>query len=416
MIDGTLHCSGGVVLNNNAVITGNGNGVVDLEGTTHLYTQTNLDMTKITLTGSAVNSPIYAYSNNSGHVSLTDCVVSGCSAPDRGTLRTGLHASMTLSNCLIESNSAPYGAKCALVLGGTKLTISGSTIGDDQDIQLGPGAVCFNGTNIMRSVLSPHFSDSQGSGTVTISSGAILDLTGNTNTTPINPGGGVTFAPGGATVIASNGTPYMMGGVTVPKLGNTNVVNLNSSHCVLLSGTTTIVSNCTITGGVAQSVAGAYRGGAFHTISGSVLSATNCIISGNTTTSRVGDAIYQAGGWLYASNCAISGIGTINSYLGIQHFTGCTIEGYTALQNNAATTYLHGGNTIIGNTIIGTSIVIEGVNTLQNCSGTGSATISSGASINLASSIIMSGGITVQTGGCTVNGAVIPSGTSAIAS
>jgi hypothetical protein len=44
---------------------------------------------------------------------------------------------------------------------------------------------------------------------VTIASGAILDLTGNTNATPIAPGGGITFGAS-VTVINSAGSSVLL--------------------------------------------------------------------------------------------------------------------------------------------------------------------------------------------------------------
>lgn len=59
------------------------------------------------------------------------------------------------------------------------------------------------------------------------------------------------------------------------------------------------------------------------------------------------------------------------------------------------------------NTILGKGVVAAGT-------ASATVTISSGASINLTNSIINpggTGGITVLTGGCTVNGNAIPAGT-----
>ena len=55
--------------------------------------------------------------------------------------------------------------------------------------------------------------------TVLISSGAIIDLTGNTNATPINPGGGV-IVDDGCTVINSAGASVSITGGTYAQINN----------------------------------------------------------------------------------------------------------------------------------------------------------------------------------------------------
>jgi hypothetical protein len=56
-------------------------------------------------------------------------------------------------------------------------------------------------------------------GSVTISSGAVVDLTGNSTTTPIAPGGGV-VVDGGCTIINSAGTSVHINGGTYTKINN----------------------------------------------------------------------------------------------------------------------------------------------------------------------------------------------------
>ncbi len=84
-----------------------------------------------------------------------------------------------------------------------------------------------------------------------------------------------------------------------------------------------------------------------------------------------------------------------------------------------ATLTLQGGNTV-GIIVDGSgcSVEISGSNAIEqitsrNATQFGTVTISGGASINLTSSIAPggTGGITVLTGGCTVNGNAIPAGT-----
>lgn len=96
------------------------------------------------------------------------------------------------------------------------------------------GLVTFAGSNSIPTIID-------GQGSVTLTSGATLDLTGNTNTTPINPGGGITFASGGATVYPSAGSAsaYMLDNVTLPtgaKLTNTNAIDLGGKALTVFNG------------------------------------------------------------------------------------------------------------------------------------------------------------------------------------
>ena len=138
-----------------------------------------------------------------------------------------------VSGCVFSSNA---------VSRDIRLTQAGSVIVKDctfadNKLNLYPESACtfmLAGSNSMQGYCN-------GSGSVTLTSGAILDLTGNENETPINPGGAITFESGGATVLYSSGAvsgSYMMDNVTLPagaKLTNTAVVDL-SGVTVNISG------------------------------------------------------------------------------------------------------------------------------------------------------------------------------------
>ena len=69
--------------------------------------------------------------------------------------------------------------------------------------------------------------NSTSSGSVAIASGATLDLTGNTNATPINPGGGITFGAN-VTVINSAGSSVLLNGGeagSCTKINNDGTIN-----------------------------------------------------------------------------------------------------------------------------------------------------------------------------------------------
>lgn len=223
--------------------------------------------------------------------------------------------------------------------------------------------------------------------TVTLASGAILDLTGNTNATPIAPGGGITFEQGGATVLYSSGAvsgSYMMDNVTLPagaKLTNTAVVDLNSASVQLTSATTISASGATFANGSATrysvSSSGTDLGGVIYLYSigakavfsdctftggnaafGGVCTVrlgsaggftrepdavfSNCIMSGNRATETGGCIAAMNGGYVkltgcYATNNRVSGGGAPffanGGYLWFEGFKG---NNYTVLRGGSS--------------------------------------------------------------------------------
>ena len=201
----------------------------------------------------------------SGTVIASSCTFANCSATYGGsvaTITTG--ARVTLNNCIASSNSTGYGtifAKggelaisggtytgnivtngggCAVITNGTvsvtDAVISGNkatvgTTSNTNDFRMNnaggnlyleggctvgliygvAGTVTFRGSNNVTSVY--------GGASVVISSDAILGLTGNTNPTPINPGGGISVV-GGCTVINSAGASVSIAGGTYTQINN----------------------------------------------------------------------------------------------------------------------------------------------------------------------------------------------------
>ena len=76
------------------------------------------------------------------------------------------------------------------------------------------GKTMMHGSNVLSGKIEAV---SGAPGSVTISSGAIIDLTGNSNATPINPGGGIVVS-GGCTVINSAGASVSIAGGTYTKI------------------------------------------------------------------------------------------------------------------------------------------------------------------------------------------------------
>jgi len=386
-------------------VTGAGSeSVINLGGTQfNLAINATMTASGVAFTGGATGgSPILLGSSTTA--TFSGCVFSGLFSPDRGTIRTLNGAITSLVGCLVEDNSSPSFGNCALVTSSSVLIINGSTIGEGQDIQLGPASVVFSSENHMLAPLTRHFSDSGNFGTVTLTSGAVLDLTGNTNATPIAPGGGVTFDPGGATVLYSSGAvsgSYSIDNVTLPsgaKLTNTNVVDLGGKNIVVPYidvGIYSYASGCVFTGGSNTTNEG---GGAVLIGYGRSAFFDNCVFSGNS--SLYGAAIRQRYNGSFAS------------------FSGCTFSGNvgasgTLTADYSATTILNDCTFATGETIIlsnAAKVELVNSNTIVDISGTsGTVTISSGASINLTSSIAPggTGGIQVVGGTCTINSVIV---------
>lgn len=388
-------------------VTGAGSGsVIDLGGTyVNISSGTTASASGCTFTGGAHSGGDTggAFSVG-GRLTLSSAVVYGNKAVYGG----GVYCSngvVDLVNTAVSGNTGTYAADISIQNGGA-VNVSGGTIGKVGFLN-GANQLFVSGSV---SVTQVSAYGTNASGTVTISSGAILDLTGNTNATPIAPGGGITFEEGGATVLYSSGAvsgSYMMDNVMLPagaKLTNTAVVDLNGKHiaqakdCIisgaiisggantdyggglnLWSNGTATISNTTFTGNSAN-----FLGNAVAVNSSNVLSATNCVFSGNTGV---------------ASRGAVGLVRNASVFL-----SGCTFD------NEEIVTYTPSGENAF--------VYLSGNNTIyrirkESTSGGILVTISSGASINLTGYIssYINGSIQVVGGTCTVNGVTVEPGT-----
>ena len=201
------------------ILTGGTAGVVDAQYALGGMTVPNLgNMNVIPLSGAhvAVSSGTATASNaifsggsgtngggiavvNGAIVTLTDCTVAGCTAQSYGKGMYLSRGTATLSNCTLETNGDASQPEI-VVRASSTLTVSGGSI---RRIDLYDGTASIAGTVTLGAVSATANTDG---GPLTISSGAILDLTGNSNATPIAPGGGITFEAGGAKVKWGSGT------------------------------------------------------------------------------------------------------------------------------------------------------------------------------------------------------------------
>ena len=182
-----------------------------------------------------------------GSAELRNCIVSGnvASAGDwnnngGGGVCIRTSASCRITGCTFSDNhTGPYNdyqaGGAVLVSTDASLTIEDSVFNETQCIaflEYGTKAkVTINGSFKTLATITSGFNGSGGK--VFLASGAVVDLTGNSNATPIAPGGGITFEEGGATVLygSSGGavSSCTISGATVPTIGNAGNVIVTSS-------------------------------------------------------------------------------------------------------------------------------------------------------------------------------------------
>lgn len=166
---------------------------------------------RVTITGYTAitgRGAVSVSNNNSSvvqNVALEDCTITGCSAYGYsvgGALFISVansNTTVTLSSCRIYGNT---GVNAPIFGGGGQLVLKGSEI-EDQTV-LNSTNVSFVASNSLKSTILPL---SGYSGTVTFTSGAVLDLTENPYDTPVAPGGRITIpASAVVTIIGSDGT------------------------------------------------------------------------------------------------------------------------------------------------------------------------------------------------------------------
>jgi len=104
--------------------------------------------------------------------------------------------------------------------------------------------------------IAGNVAEISGSATVIVSSGAILDLTGNTNATPIDPGGGITLYGGainsGTKIIGSAGSATQTRTFEDVTISGTSISNIGAIYGATISDVPTYgyVLTYTTDGGV----------------------------------------------------------------------------------------------------------------------------------------------------------------------
>jgi hypothetical protein len=206
-------------------VTGAGeSSVIDLNHTQAFSAQgawNNCVVSGVTITG--------GYKSGNGGIGIiqyskqtyVNCVFSGNTATaNGGAFRISTNSIVTFDGCtFVDNSAASYGGNSlsvaahavAPVIRNCKLLDTDTSVLVDLNT-----AVTFQGSNTLVGIV--RYTGS-GGGIVTITNGAIVDLTGNTNASPIAPGGGV-IVDGGCTVINSAGASVNIAGGTYTKIHN----------------------------------------------------------------------------------------------------------------------------------------------------------------------------------------------------
>ncbi len=245
-------------------VTGAGEtSVIDLGGTNvvpNKNTTVRVSGANITGGAAAIGGAFYV---SSASVYLGDTTISGNTATTNGgAFYMGPSGYLEASSCTISGNVTNNHGPDGFTRFSTAKFIDcvlGTLATGDGNIEIA------NSCTVDVITTSPD-----AAGKVVISSGAIVDLTGNTNATPIAPGGGITFEAGGATVLYgdSAGTPTssaVIAGATVVSLGNNGAVNIGSGS--VLTPIDVVFSGCSVSGA---------NNGSYRTISGAVASIVDC--------------------------------------------------------------------------------------------------------------------------------------------
>ena len=180
---GTTASTSGCLLSGGSTTTTNGGAIVCEQ-------DTELTLSGVVLTGNLASRGGAIMNGRRGIINVISSVISGNSVTNTSGLAQDIYAT---------TESAT-------------INIYGSTVGN---ITITAGAITLT-DNCRIDKINTFLTYS---GTVTLTSGAILDLTGNTNPTPINPGGSV-IVDGGCQVITSAGSTVSIPGGTYTKINN----------------------------------------------------------------------------------------------------------------------------------------------------------------------------------------------------
>jgi len=148
---------------------------------------------------------------------LHSATVTGNSGYNGGGIATDASGKVSLYDCVVTGNVGGSGTDIFESAG--NVLISGCTVGH---LAMLVGTTTIAGSNHIDRITSAYGAG----GSIAISSGAIVDLTGNANATPIATGGSITFEAGGATVIDSAGNHCYIDNFSASYISNDNTVTV----------------------------------------------------------------------------------------------------------------------------------------------------------------------------------------------
>lgn len=158
--------------------------------------------------GVSSSSPGAFLVTSGGSMTLIDCDISNNTASYAAAMALNGLTEVVLSGCSIHDNLAAQIAGIAIGLNAAPIVVRDCEFGDLQNIVFlqtsTQNSVTLGGSMTMLNRIYPRTTSFPG--TVTIESGAVIDLTGNSNAKPIVPGGAITIPAGAVvTIIGSDG-------------------------------------------------------------------------------------------------------------------------------------------------------------------------------------------------------------------
>ncbi len=291
---------------------------------------------------------------NGGTLSLTNCTVSGNSAPGQGGGLWEYHGSLSLTDCTVSGNSAPYGGGGLFDNGGT-LSLTDCTVS-------GNSAPSGDGGGLDNKYGTATLTNCTLSGNTAVNFGGGLYSTWNTRTT-------LTDCAVSSNSAAYGGGLLNKGGFATAALILTDCTfSANSAGAGkgggLLNDGAAALTDCTVSGNTAADGGGLFNAG--------TAALTDCTLNGNTAAG----AHQGYGGGLYnldtttLINCTLSGNdaahggGLDNSGSAIDSaiaaLTGCTVSGNTAVGSGGLGNYGGGLYNFSGDSMALTNTIVAG--------------------------------------------------------
>lgn len=353
----------------------------------------NLTIRNCTLSG---NSFIYSGAgiNNKGSLSIINSTLTENSVGSSGQAASGgaivNYGNLSISNSNLSHNSSTYQGGAIANIG--TVNISNSTLSNNSN-----GAISNDNASLTISNSSLFENSSTRSGGAIWSMNSSVSLTNSTLSENSSTGGGAIYLRGSTlsvvgSTLSGNSTPSTGGAIDVSGIDNTTITITNSTLTGNSSGThggaiysysnENITNTTTITdSNLSLNVAG-QSGGAIAIIGGrgsSTLSIINSTLSGNSSGSHPGSALFSMDGTLVITNSTISHNTALDGSAGL-YIRGYYSSPSITLNNNIIANSINGNDCELG---AGTATFILGNNLIENGSGGCIGTISADPRLGL---------------------------------